>query len=452
MKKIGLFSLIAVAAMSVAMSSCSKSEGSSVPEEVEESVSSEYYVAGYAMEATDSGLYPLGYKGVSDATVTVGGQSVLTDANGYYIVKFDAAKTDLTVEFSKSNYITISKSASFASDAAAGSSIIVSQVMSELATPATLSLAVTDNKTTASSEITLAISSTGTTETTPDATSVSMTIPSSTTMDTSAVEGYDATTAIAIAVTPYTPSTTSTVVTEAAASESDTASTAATGVLQAFNCSPSGLTFDTAVIMNIPSTDSNYTFTSMKHLVEGDNGVWAEATSDETASLASDGKSYDVKMKSFSNHALSVDFDLATAVSTKTTSVGTVDNLNTTSTKTETLSYKATDGCKLVGLYLDSTELTADTDDGYNAAYELYTVALTELGKINGTSEVALSTTITAAGDTSVAVSMKQSVVTYTFTANVSDSKTVKVVLESYGSSSVSTVVTYGNLRVDHNY
>ncbi len=439
------------------MSSCSKSEGSVAPVEVDEKVSSEYYVAGYAMVSTtdtDSSWFPLGYKGLSGVTVNVGGQSVVTDIYGYYSVKFDAAQTNLTVAFSKSDYITISKSASFASDAAAGSTIIVSQMMSKYAEAADLSLTVTNNEVTTGSEaITLAITSEATSvDAEPDATSVSMTIPASTTMDTSAV--YGTTTDISIAVTPYTPSTTSTVVAEAAASESTTASTETTGVVQAFNCSPSGLTFDTPVTLSIATSDSSYAFTEMKHLKENEDGTWEELTGDDNeATLAADGKSYDVKMTSFSNHALSVDFDLATSVSTSTTSVGTVDNLNTTSTKTETLAYNATDGCELVGLYLGSSKLS-EGSAGYSAAYELYSVALTELGKIAGTSNVALSTTITAAGDTSVAVSLKQTVVTYTFTANVSGilSTTVKVILKRYGSTSLSTSVTYGDMRADHNY
>ncbi len=379
--------VVAAIALTATLSSCSKDEVTSVPEEVVTTIEEAYYISGM-VTSPDGAL--------SDVTVTSGSESTATDSEGVYTLKMTTA-SQANVNFSKDGYVEIDAIATFASDAKAGAIATLSQ---KLTAKAVAQAVVAGEETELVFE-----DQTGS--------EIVVSLPAEALADDTD-----------IAVTDYVATATPAAVEAIAAAETAGTTEVVTGALVAVNLEPSGTTFETPVTISIPAdyVDGAY----HAKLVNGEWVKQGDATYNTTTGA------YEILVDGFSQHSIAIDSEVSISSSSTGSSVTlaseTFDNIGEINAVSKSVSYNKYSGWELIS----------------GSSLSSYVSSI--MGTSEGVSTIARSIDVNVAGDQKVTVTITQGVVTTTFNAGSSSTK-----VNNYGNVSVSVSIEEGDLRPDHN-
>ncbi len=386
-KFIGVLSL-AMLVSTAALTGCSKDEVTSVPDEVVTTIEEAYYIAGVVSDA--NGL-------LSGVAVTAGSESTTTDTDGTYSIKMSNA-SQVSVNFSKDDYVSIDATATFASDATSGAVVILSQ---------TLTQKVVAQAVVAGEESELIFEDQGGSD-------IVVSIPAEALTED-----------VEIAVTDYVATATTSAAESLTAAETSGSTQTVIGALTSVDLEPSGITFETPITIYIPGE-----YVEGAYHAKLVNGEWVKQGEAEYNSQKS---AYGIQVDGFSQHSIAVDSEVSVSQSSSTSSsvvlaTETFDNIGQVSAVSKSLSYNQYSGWELIS----------------GSSLSSYVSSI--MGSTEGVQTIASSLDVNIAGDQKVTVTISQKIVTTTFNAG-----TVSATAQSYGSVSVSITTEEGDLRPDHN-
>ncbi len=211
---VNLFAVVMVAG-AVALTSCNDYDVTPNPEDVEQNIAEAYYISGVVSSSSGD---------LSGVKVSVDGGSVTTDSDGVYLIEL-ALPATTSVTFSKDGYVSVTATAVFADDAAAGAIVSLSQELAATVTAQTAEAGEAselsfDND--LSSDIVVSVPAAALTENTD------------------------------ISATYFTPSATASAAETLSTLSTDSGTSSISSSLLAVDLQPSGTTFDSDVTISIP--------------------------------------------------------------------------------------------------------------------------------------------------------------------------------------------------------
>lgn len=386
-KFISVLSLVALVS-TAALTSCSKDEVTSVPEDVTTTIEEAYYIAGVVSDA--DGL-------LSGVAVTAGSESTTTDSEGTYSIKMSSS-SQTSVNFSKDGYVSIDATATFASDATTGAVAILSQTLTQKAEAKAV---------TAGEQSELTFEDQGGSD-------IIVSIPADALTEN-----------VEIAVTDYISTATPDAAESLAAAETTGSAQTVTGALTSVDLEPSGITFETPITISIPGEYVEGAYHAK--LVGGEWVKQGDVEYDSSTGL------YAIQVDGFSQHSIAVDSQVSvskssSSSSTVTLATETFDNIGQVSAVSKSVSYSQYSGWELI------------------SGNSLSSYVSSIMGSSESVQTIAGSLDVNVAGDQKVTVTITQQVVTTTF-----DVGTVSAIVENYGNVSVDISIEEGDLRPDHN-
>ncbi|MDD2436738.1 MAG: TonB-dependent receptor [Massilibacteroides sp.] len=363
-----------------------------------------YYVIGKVTEKNVA---------LADVTVKTSGAETTSAQDGSFLLKV-TQKGDLTVTFSKDDYITVTSDVTIPSNAASNSSVSVSQELTKKSIPETVS----------NTEETVI--------TEPTEEKITFTFPA---------EAVSQPTDVSI--TKYTEGAKKISSGEVRLS------------LASFNCEPDGIVFEKPVKVALKNpVSNNIFFSNTKHNVEK-NGKW-EYVDDAVFNPAEN--VYSFELNSFSNHSISiVATQSESSTSTEALTTVVIDNLGVMTVKEQEISITQKYGWEIEG-DLASILKTAIPELSDDDASNLVPMALTTIETLKG-SKPGISETQLNCGTAKISGDMKYTVVftsliiktnvAFSVTAN-NTQKEISVPVKTYSGVSSSATYERGNSYPDH--
>ncbi len=395
MKKKNLWSAVLAMSLAVTLSvgsaGCSK-DNEPTPEIVENPLDKEvYYIVGKVTEDN---------KALEGVEVGVSGKSAKTAADGTYQLAVDKVGT-YVVAFAKDGYVGVSADAVVPSGTPKQGSISLSQAMTSLATPVTVSAD----------------------------------------QDTVVYDGRTHVAELAVPAGAVKEDTeiTMTEYLKGAKAEADHAS------LSTINCTPDGLKFEKSVEVAVKNATSNaISFADVKHFVE-DGNAWKEMG---TADFDADRNVYACSLDGFSNHSFGPVYSVSDAgSSTENLSTVTIDNLGKMDAAEQEVAGKQKIGWEIRGdlkQLLSGTFSALSASDLESLARQLNAAITSTKGSAAGVEEIPFSLgTAKVDGDQKVTIDMKAKKNLSSFSVNFNyQGRVVPFSVEIATYAGVSTTIT----------